>query len=71
MQIASELADLMVVVYGTASVLGIELDDVFREIMRANMRKIGDDGRVRRREDGKILKPDGWYPADIGSVLNL
>jgi predicted HAD superfamily Cof-like phosphohydrolase len=34
------------------------------------MLKVGEDGKVKRREDGKILKPDGWRPPDIWAVLN-
>jgi hypothetical protein len=25
---------------------------------------------VRRREDGKILKPEGWTPPDLASLLH-
>lgn len=66
---AAELADLIYVVYGTALHYGIDLDAVVAEIHRANMAKRWPNGTVRRREDGKILKPDGWRPADVAGVL--
>lgn len=34
--------------------------DVFNEIHRSNMTKLEPDGKVRRREDGKILKPETY-----------
>ena len=33
---------------------------VFNEIHRSNMTKLEPDGKVRRREDGKILKPETY-----------
>ena len=45
------------------------LDEVFIEVHKANMNKIHPDGTVHRREDGKILKPEGWKEPDIISVI--
>lgn len=67
--IAKELADIIYIVCGTAASYGIPLDKVFDEVHRSNMAKLGPDGRPKRREDGKILKPDGWVPPDIKSIL--
>ncbi|NHZ71732.1 MAG: HAD-IA family hydrolase [Aquificales bacterium] len=63
--LAHELADLLYVVYGAIESFGIDADAVFREVHRANLQKAGGP----RREDGKILKPPGWQPADVQSVL--
>lgn len=60
-----ELADLLYVVYGAIETLGIDADAVFQEVHRANLQKAGGP----RREDGKILKPPGWQPADVESVI--
>lgn len=35
--------------------------DLFMIVHAANMRKVGENGKVIKREDGKILKPEGWY----------
>lgn len=67
--LAKELADIIYIVCGTAVSYGIPLDNVFDEVHRSNMEKLGPDGKVNRREDGKILKPDGWKPPDIESLL--
>lgn len=63
--LAHELADLLYVVYGAIESFGIDADAVFSEVHRANMQKAGGP----RREDGKILKPPGWQPADVKSVI--
>jgi predicted HAD superfamily Cof-like phosphohydrolase len=67
--LAKELADLLYVVYGTADLLDIPLETVFRAVHESNLTKIGPDGKVIRREDGKILKPDTYRPADVHGAL--
>ncbi len=67
--IAQECADLIWTVCGLAHGLGIPLNEVWAEVRRSNGDKIGADGEVLRREDGKILKPEGWTPPDIVGVL--
>ena len=66
---ADALADLTYVVLQAALVCGIDLDPVFREVHRSNMTKVWEDGTVHRREDGKILKPPTYSPADVARVL--
>lgn len=49
---------------------GIPLAAVWDAVQAANMAKVDPvTGKVRRREDGKILKPDGWQPPNIAAVL--
>lgn len=67
--LASELADLLYVVYGTAEEFGIPLEKVFQEIHRANMTKLWDDGTIHRNAFGKVIKPPNFQKADIASVL--
>jgi predicted HAD superfamily Cof-like phosphohydrolase len=67
--VAKELADIIYIVCGTAASYGIPLDVVFDEVHKSNMAKLGPDGKPNRREDGKILKPDGWTPPDIKKIL--
>lgn len=67
---ADAVADLLYVVYGTADEAGIDVDAVFAEVHRSNMTKVRDNGKVLRREDGKILKPDTYSPPDVESVLD-
>ena len=66
---ADALADLVYVVYGAALEWGIPLDACFAEVHRSNMTKVWPDGTVHYREDGKVLKPPSYSPADIAGIL--
>lgn len=68
---ADALADLIYVCIGAANEFGIPLDKVWDEVHRSNMAKIGPNGEVKRRADGKVSKPDGWTPPDIKGVLGI
>jgi len=68
-EVADALADIIYIALGTAVSYGIPLDKVFEEVHRSNMAKLV-DGKVLRREDGKIRKPEGWTPPDIKSILD-
>lgn len=70
-EIADALADLEYVIHGTALEFGIPSSAVFQEVHRSNMTKIWPDGKVHYREDGKVLKPEGYSKADIAKVLNI
>jgi predicted HAD superfamily Cof-like phosphohydrolase len=68
-EVADALADIIYIACGTALSYGIPLDAVFKEVHRSNMAKLV-DGKVLRRDDGKVLKPAGWSPPDIASIIN-
>jgi predicted HAD superfamily Cof-like phosphohydrolase len=68
-RLAHELADVVYVAYGTALVHGIDLDAVIAEIHRSNMTKLGPDGQVVRRADGKVLKGEHYRAPDVSRVL--
>ena len=70
-EVADALTDLLYVVYGAGHALGIDLDECFQEVHQSNMSKLGQDGRVIKREDGKVLKPDTYFPPDLKSVLSI
>lgn len=65
---AQENADVRVITHGTDLYGGFP-PSVFSEVMAANMRKVGPDGKVHRRSDGKVIKPPGFRPADVAAVL--
>ena len=64
-EIADGLADLIYVAIGMARTLGIPLEEVWDEVHKTNMAKEG--GPVRG--DGKILKPPGWKPPAVKTIL--
>lgn len=68
---ADALVDIMVVTLGAGSAAGIDLGPLFAEVHRTNMAKVGPDGKVIRREDGKVLKPEGWEPPRIQKLLEI
>lgn len=63
-QIASELADVLYVVYGTAVEYGIPMDKVFAELHKSNMTKTGS-----KDSGGKIKKGPDYVKHDIPKVL--
>lgn len=68
--IAKELADLLYVVLGTAVEHGIvKFDEIFSEVHRSNMSKLGEDGKPIYREDGKVLKGPNYTPPDLSRFL--
>lgn len=69
-EIADGIADSIYVLIGTALEFGIPLDDVWDKVQESNMDKVDPaTGKVRKREDGKVLKPEGWKPPDIAEVI--
>lgn len=67
--VAKELADLLVVTYGTADVLGIDLDAAFGAVHESNMSKLGPGGSVIRRDDGKVLKGPYYREPDMSEAV--
>ncbi len=70
-EIADALGDLLYVVYGAGHAFGIDLDECFKEIHASNMSKLGPDGKPIKREDGKVLKPDTFFPPDLKTILGV
>lgn len=67
-EIADALADIIYIACGTAVSYGIPLDRIFDEVHYSNMAKLV-DGKVIRRDDGKVQKPAGWQPPNIKKIL--
>jgi predicted HAD superfamily Cof-like phosphohydrolase len=60
------LIDILVVTIGAIHSMGADAEGAWKEVMRTNFAKIDKDtGKVRKREDGKVLKPLGWTPPDL------
>jgi predicted HAD superfamily Cof-like phosphohydrolase len=64
------LIDILVVTIGAIHSMGADAEGAWKEVMRTNFAKIGEDGKVRKREDGKVLKPTGWTPPNLGPFVN-
>jgi predicted HAD superfamily Cof-like phosphohydrolase len=60
------LIDILVVTIGAIHSLGVDAEGAWKEVMSTNFAKIDKQtGRVRKREDGKVLKPAGWTPPNL------
>lgn len=67
--IADGGADLVWVVKGLFATLGIDFDQVWEEVRASNMSKVSENGKILKREDGKVLKPDTYFKPNIEQVL--
>jgi predicted HAD superfamily Cof-like phosphohydrolase len=63
------LVDILVVTIGAIHSGGFDAEGAWKEVMRSNFAKISEDGKVRKREDGKVLKPTGWTPPNLGPFV--
>ena len=69
-EVLDALADIGYILAGTIINHGMQniYDDAFDEVHRSNMAKLV-DGKVLRRDDGKVMKPDGWQPPQLAQFL--
>ena len=70
-EIADALGDQLYILCGTILRHGLQhvIEEVFDEIHRSNMSKLGADGKPIYREDGKVLKGPDYFKPDISSIL--
>ena len=65
------LIDILVVTVGAIHSLGADAEGAWKEVMKTNFAKIDSEtGKVRKREDGKVLKPIGWTPPNLAPHLH-
>lgn len=70
-EVADALGDMLYILCGTILEHGMQhkIEQVFEEIQRSNMSKLGTDGKPIYREDGKVLKGPNYFKPDIKGVL--
>lgn len=69
LEMLDAMIDILVVTIGAIHSMGADAEGAWKEVMSTNFAKIGEDGKVRKREDGKVLKPQGWTAPDLKSFL--
>lgn len=69
-EVADGLADMVWVIMGLAASAGIPFNVVWNEVKASNMSKCV-DGKVIKREDGKVMKPDSYFKPDIKGILEV
>ena len=65
LEIADALTDILYVTYGAGCAYGIDLDKCFKEVQRANMSKLGKDGKPIYNEKGKVMKGPNYIGPNL------
>ena len=68
-EIADALTDILYVTYGAGYAYGINLDKCFEEVQRANMSKLGEDGKPIFNEKGKVMKGPNYTKPDLSKFV--
>ena len=70
-EVADALGDMLYILCGTIITHGMQhkIGEVFEEIQRSNMSKLGPDGKPIYREDGKVMKGPNYFKPDIAKIL--
>ena len=70
-EVADALGDMLYILCGTIIEHGMQdkIEEVFNEIQRSNMSKLGEEGKPIYREDGKVLKGPNYFKPNITKIL--
>jgi len=70
-EIADALGDMLYILCGTIIEHGLQhkIEEVFDEIQRSNMSKLGEDGKPIYREDGKVMKGPNYFKPNFEAIL--
>jgi len=70
-EIADALGDMLYILCGTILEHGLQhkIEEVFDEIQRSNMSKLGEDGKPIYREDGKVMKGPNYFKPNFSAIL--
>jgi len=64
------LIDILVVTIGAIHSAGFDAEGAWKEVMKTNFAKVDHEtGKVRKREDGKVLKPLGWKSPELAQFI--
>lgn len=71
-EVADALGDMLYILCGTIIEHGMQdkITEVFNEIQRSNMSKLGSDGKPIYREDGKVMKGPTYFKPNIAEILD-
>ena len=71
-EVADALGDMLYILCGTIIEHGMQdkIEEVFDEIQRSNLSKLGEDGKPIYREDGKVMKGPNYFKPKISEILN-
>ncbi|MBI9042599.1 nucleoside triphosphate pyrophosphohydrolase family protein [Lutibacter sp.] len=71
-EVADALGDMLYILCGTILEHGMQhkIEEVFNEIQRSNMSKLGANGKPIYREDGKVMKGPNYFKPNILAVIS-
>ena len=70
-EVADALGDMLYILCGTIITHGFQnkIEEVFDEIQKSNMSKLGKDGKPIYRSDGKVMKGPDYFKPNIRAIL--
>ena len=68
-EVADALTDILYVTYGAGYAYGVDLDQCFKEVQRANMSKLGEDGKPIYNGQGKVMKGPNYTKPDLSKFV--
>ena len=71
-EVADALGDMLYILCGTIIEHGMQdkIEEVFDEIQKSNLSKLGENGKPIYREDGKVMKGPNYFKPDILKIFN-
>ena len=71
-EVADALGDMLYILCGTIIEHGMQdkIEEVFDEIQKSNLSKLGENGKPIYREDGKVMKGPNYFKPDIFKIFN-
>lgn len=71
-EVADALGDMLYILCGTILEHGLQhkIEEIFDEIQRSNMSKLGEDGKPIYREDGKVMKGPNYFKPDFSKIIS-
>ena len=69
LEVADALTDILYVTYGAGYAYGIDLDKCFKEVQRANMSKLGNDGKPIYNDKGKVMKGPNYSEPNLKQFI--
>ena len=71
-EVADALGDMLYILCGTIIEHGMSdiIEDVFDEIQKSNMSKLGADGKPIYRDDGKVMKGPNYFKPNFSKFFS-
>ena len=71
-EVADALGDMLYILCGTIIEHGMSdiIEDIFDEIQKSNMSKLGADGKPIYREDGKVMKGPNYFKPNFSKFFS-